>query len=145
MSEKINHGENVRKKPEENMKENSSENMSKGALEKPLEEIRSITGIPFQLADHSISDEEMEKRLTFLLKSLKTSTPGLSQTEILRQLLTGELSSDGRRPSWSTVISGPRAASASFSFTSIRPTGTSRIPLPSFGKSQRSHPPSIWK
>ncbi|MDD6667288.1 MAG: helix-turn-helix domain-containing protein [Lachnospiraceae bacterium] len=86
MSEKINHSENVRENPEENM--------GKSAFEKPLEEIRSITGIPFQLADHTISDEELEKRLTFLLKGLKASASGLSQTDLLRQLLTGELSSD---------------------------------------------------
>lgn len=94
MSENINHGENVRENPEEDIRENSGENMRKSAFEKTLEEIRSITGIPFQLTDHSISDEEVEKRLTFLLKSLKTSASGLSQTDLLRQLLTGELSSD---------------------------------------------------
>lgn len=67
-------------------------------VQKTLDEICSLTGIPFQLKDDSIPEDELEERLTFLLRDLKKepekrprkSTP----SDILRRFLQGDLTLD---------------------------------------------------
>ncbi|MDD6579035.1 MAG: hypothetical protein PUE94_06980, partial [Lachnospiraceae bacterium] len=67
-------------------------------VQKTLDEICSLTGIPFQLKDDSIPEDELEERLTFLLRDLKKepeqrprkSTP----SDILRRFLQGDVTLD---------------------------------------------------